>query len=307
MNIREFFAGIFGESEKRESSETETMQSSETMITAAFLEGLLRERLSGRDALKIPAFAAAVELISTIIAGINFKLYRYEDNKIKECEDRRERLFNAETGDLLNGFEMKKAMVRDYMISGNAYIYINMGIDGVESLHYVDEKDVSVIKNSDPIFKRAALLVGGGRYFTHECIIVTRNSVDGVEGVGVLEESDLPFGLAMNILKLLNKDSTNGGLKKGYLTSDVYLDDDNLAKLKEGYAKFQKNPDGILVLNEGIKFQDASSTVVELEIKDIYKKIGDEVGELAGVPAMIRNGTAGNDQYRNWFRSCVIP
>ena len=55
-------------------------------------------------------------------------------------------IFLMTTGDSLDVFQMKKATVKDYLISGNAYLYINRQGNKVKSLHYVDEKFVTVLK-----------------------------------------------------------------------------------------------------------------------------------------------------------------
>ena len=83
--------------------------------------------INTKIALGIPVLASSINLISSMVASVNYKLYTTDEKgNLKECDDRRVRLLNKETGDLLNGYEMKRAFVRDYLLMGNGYIYIEM-------------------------------------------------------------------------------------------------------------------------------------------------------------------------------------
>ena len=60
---------------------------------------------------------------------IPIKLYREDitDGKRKTVEiaDHRCDLLNEDTKDTLDGAQFKKALVRDYLLTGNAYAYIS--------------------------------------------------------------------------------------------------------------------------------------------------------------------------------------
>lgn len=95
---------------------------------------------------------------------IPIKLYREEpeDSKQKTSEvpnDIRCSLLNEDTRDTLDGVQFKRALVRGNLLKGNAYVYINKHRNSVRSLHYVDCRNVSILKNSDPIFKDYNILV----------------------------------------------------------------------------------------------------------------------------------------------------
>ena len=79
-----------------------------------------------RDALNIPAIAGCVELISGVVSGLPVRLYRDEGGKVTELtDDYRLRLLNDETGDLLDAVQWKKALVRDYLLPGAGYSYVD--------------------------------------------------------------------------------------------------------------------------------------------------------------------------------------
>lgn len=90
---------------------------------------LSQDSISCEQALNIPAVARCVNLISETVSMIPIKLYRGEitDGKRKTVEvtDSRCGLLNEDTKDTLNGAQCKKALVRDYLLNGNAYAYIS--------------------------------------------------------------------------------------------------------------------------------------------------------------------------------------
>ena len=50
------------------------------------------------------------------------KLYKIKDGKVEEQDrDERVKLLNGDTGDTLDAFQMKKAMVSDYLLGKGGY------------------------------------------------------------------------------------------------------------------------------------------------------------------------------------------
>ena len=68
-------------------------------------------------------------------------------------DDRRTILLNSETGDTLDAYQMKRAVVLDYFLGRGGYIYIDKVRNEVRSLRYVAEKNISFNQNPDVIFK----------------------------------------------------------------------------------------------------------------------------------------------------------
>ena len=86
-----------------------------TLNEADLLQSLLNTTAITRaQALEIPSVAFCVNLISNTIGMTNIKLYEMKDGKVKEVEnDPRVSLLNENTGDILTGYQLKRAMIRD--------------------------------------------------------------------------------------------------------------------------------------------------------------------------------------------------
>ena len=159
----------------------EPQQVANDVILSALLSD---ETITEKQALNIPAVARCVNLICETVAMIPAKLYKEEiiDGKRKNVEvpeDARCSLLNEDTKDALDGTQFKKAMVRDYLLNGNAYAYINKSRNSVKSLNYVDCNNILITKNSDPIFKDYNILVQGQTYKPFEFLKIMRSTKDG--------------------------------------------------------------------------------------------------------------------------------
>lgn len=133
---------------KRKEKEKRTVEEDKLtkfMLDFLSLQGNLKAYISEdlitkEVALNIPSVKACVELISNTIASIPIYLYELREGKKYTKEDNRVTLLNNDTGDTLNGFQLKKALVIDYLLEGNGYVYINKEKNKIKSLHYVKEK-----------------------------------------------------------------------------------------------------------------------------------------------------------------------
>lgn len=82
-------------------------------------------------AIEIPTIKAGVNFISDLVSSLEVKLYKETDGKVNSVDyDYRLNLLNDETGDLLNSYQMKQSLIRDFLLAGNGYVYINNPVNG---------------------------------------------------------------------------------------------------------------------------------------------------------------------------------
>lgn len=278
-------------------------------VEDVLLRALIGNEAIDKDkAMNIPAVASCVELISNTVASLPIKLYQEENGKVVELTDERISLLNDDTKDTLDGFQFKKALVVDYLLDGNGYAYINRERNKIKSLHYVDEKNVSVQVGTDPIFKTYDILVHGKTYRDFEFIKILRKSKNGGTGTGVIEESEKILSVTYNALiyeELLTK---TGGNKKGFLKAQSKLSQDSIDALKIAWNNLYKNnTENVVVLNNGVEFQEASSTSVEMQLNENKKTNSNEVSKLFNVPVEMLNGSANESVYNNFVKTCILP
>lgn len=287
----------FRKKEERQSLEEILLQS-----------GALTGNLTKEQALNIPAFTACVELISMTVASLPVKLYTATGETTKTKEDQRVDLLNDDTGDTLDGFQFKKALVEDYLIHGGGYAFINRRLNNAQSLHYVDFPYIAINKNVDPIYKKADFMINGESFSDYQFIKLLRKTKDGVTGKGILKENNKMLSVAYNQMIYEEVLVKTGGNKKGFLKSQGRLSKEAMDELKNGWKDLYANStENVLVLNNGLEFQEASQTSVELQLNEHKQSNSDETCKLFLVPPRILTGEADEEEYNNWVKICILP
>ena len=191
---------LFGLGRKRDDSPTNENKTDVTIgdegtLSDILLQTLINgETISVKQALSIPAVSGNVDFIAGSIASMPVRLYKRKKNedgsyRIEEVkDDPRVDLLNNDTGDTLNGYEFKKALVEDYLLSSGGYAYIEKVGNNVTGLYYVENCYVVIDYNFQPIFKNYKIFVEDGTYRPYEFIKLLRNSKNGAWGYGIVAE-----------------------------------------------------------------------------------------------------------------------
>lgn len=248
---------------------------------------LLRALISGETitrekALTLPAVSGAVDFICNSVASMPVKLYKYKQGTVEEQEgDSRVRLLNGDTGDTLDAFQLKKAMVEDYLLGKGGYCYIERKRNEVVALRYVEERYITVLKNYKPIFKDYEILVEGQSYNPFDFIKLLRNTKDGASGIGMTVEVSKALETAYNTLLYQLNLVKGGGNKKGFIKSQRKLGQDEINTLKEAWKNLYNNSsENAVILNQGLEFQEASNSSVENQINESKRTLMDEINGL---------------------------
>mgnify|MGYP000554022932 CR=1 FL=1 len=278
-------------------------------------DGILLRALMGstnitkEQALNIPSVNSCIKFIADTVSMLPIKLYRDNNGKTEEVKDDvRVGLLNDDTRDTLDATQFWRAIITDYFLGKGGYAYINRKLNNVISLHYVDEAFVSAIKNYDPIFKTYKIKVQGREYWPHEFIKILRNTKDGAEGTSIIDENNLILSVAYNSLIFEETLVKKGGNKKGFVKSPRKLTQDAIDKLKEAWRRlYSNNSDNVVILNEGLEFQEASNTSVEMQLNENKETNSAEICKIFNIPENIIRGTASRQEYTNAFKMGVMP
>lgn len=298
--------GLFDRFRKREetieeTTTTTTTTQQEMIPNDVLLQALLNSQpITREQALTLPAVSGAVDFISGMIASMPVKLYKYKDGKVEsKDDDPRVLLLNGDTGDTLDAFQMKKAMVEDYLLGKGGYAYIRRNRNDVTGLFYVKDIFVSAIPNFKPIYKDFYLIVEGQTYQKYEFIKLLRNTKDGATGVGLTEEVGTALETAFNTLLYQLNIVKSGGNKKGFLKSQRKLGQDEINVLKQAWNNLYANStENVVVLNNGLEFQEASNSSVEMQLNESKKTLQAEINNIFHIYP--------NDFYRT-FKEGIYP
>ena len=273
----------------------------ESTVSDVLLRALLSgETISREKAMNIPAVASAVDLISSSIASMPVRLFKYKDDHVVEVTgDSRVTLLNGDTRDTLDGFQMKKAMIIDYLLDGNGYCYIQREGNDVTGLYYVDDMFIAVSILEEPIFKTYKIGCGGGMYEPWDFIKILRNTKDGARGFGVSEELSQALATAyQSMLYQLKMVKTNGN-KRGFLKSERKLGQDEINLLKRAWNNLYStdSEENVVVLNAGIDFKEASNTSVEMQLNETIKTLQEQIRDIFHI----------SDDFNLTFKLAIYP
>lgn len=303
MSIKNLFIRESSENKEADvNNNEEANKSQEDLLLQSLLRG---EKMTKEKALSIPAVSSAVDRLSNLVAMLPVKLYKYETNEkgqkeVKEIKDDiRLKLLNKDTGDLLDPFQLKKAIVNDYLVDKGAYIFIEKKRNQFRSLRYVDPSYISYLSNYDPIYKDAKYLVYGNEYELYNFLTILRNTKDGIKGISAIDEIsksiETAFTTILYELGLVKK----GGAKKGFLTSEKKLAEPEFKALKEAWHKYygDSSQENVIVLNDGVKFQEVTSSAVELQVNERKKTLRSDINDVFHI----------YDDYNNTVKDGAIP
>ena len=297
---------------KRKENRAETAAVAVAPTMADLILAIMQSGGSTRDkAMQIPTISGSIDLIANIVAATPLGLYRDEGGKaVAITDDPRVFLLNDDTGDTLNANEFWRAMIRDYYLGKGGYAYIDRSDFGeFRSVHYIDESNISILKNTDPIFKDFNIAVNGVSYYPHNFLKILRNTKDGAEGMPITKENSQLIESMYLTLVLESHMAARGGNKRGFLQAAKRLEqgqiNDLRAKFQSMYSNADKEP--FVVLNQGLSFKEISDTAVEMQLNENKETNAVELAKLFHVSPEALSGKSGADVVEGLAKMAAIP
>lgn len=281
-------------------------ESSEDSLLRASLQS---EGVTVQMAMNVPTFSACVNKISEIVSTVPIRLYKKNNGILEEItDDARTRIINSDTGDTLDAVQFKRAITKDYLIGKGGYAFIEKKGSKFHALRYVSENEISFMYGVDPIYKDYEIMIQGKKYMPHEFLKILRNSKNGWSGTSVIEENKEVLSVAYHSLMYEKNLVKTGGNKKGFLKAAHQLDKESMKRLRSAWNRlYQNNTENVIVLNNGLDFQEASNTSVEMQLNENKKSNSDEICKIFCVPPSIINGGAGELDRIEFINNCIIP
>ena len=90
----------------------------------------------------------------------------------------------------------------------------------------------------------------------------------------------------------------SGGNKKGFLKSQRKLGQDEIDVLKKAWRRlYANNEENVVVLNNGLEFQEASNSSVEMQLNESKRTLQDEINHLFHI----------SDNFELFFKEAIYP
>lgn len=289
------FTDLFKKREAQPENVREEQSPSDVLLTA-----LIRgSKLSKEQVLTIPAVESNIDFICNAIASMPVKLYKRTGGKVKEIEnDSRVRLLNCDTGDTLDAYQLKKALVEDYFLTTGGYCYIERARNDVTGLYYVANEFVVVNYNFKPIYKDYTLYVESKTYKPYDFIKLLRNTKTGAFGVSIIDELSTALETAYQTQLYQLGLVKTGGNKRGFLKSDKKLGQAEIDALKTAWRNlYANNNESVVVLNNGLDFKESANTSVEMQLNESIKTLKEQINDIFHI----------SDDFNDTFKFAIYP
>lgn len=279
------------------SSETraETVQTTEDLpeissegkgaeLLTAMLGG--NRRVTASMAMQIPEVARCVHMVAQAAASLPVKMYRKSEKGVEEIsDDPRLDMLCGETGDTIPGSYMRYLWVRDLLLTGAAYGFIEREGGVPTRVFYVAPENVGVlVNNDDVIHKSYRFSVRGKVCYPFEFLKIFRCPDGYGRGRGIVSENSLVLDTAYSLFEFQRSQMEKGGAKKGFLKSATHVSDKVIDVVREKWRRLYSNRDSdtVIFLNDGIDFREISNTPMEMQLNQNMRTIGSEIMRIFG-------------------------
>ena len=199
----------------------------------------------------------------------------------------------------MNADYMRCAWVRDLLLSGNAYAYIETRGGIPQSLYYIAAENVSIFRNeNDPIYKQFTYRAGATSIQPWQMLKILRNTDGYGGGRGIVEENREILGTAYNLITYQRGLMKRGGGKRGILRTQN-AKKDYLAEIKRKWNALwtsRAEADSVFIINsQDMDFKELSSSSVEMQLNETQKTIDEELMKLFGT----NDGILSDDTVKN--------
>jgi hypothetical protein len=232
-------------------------------------------------ATNIVEVAEYVNFVCDMVASLQVKLYKTTDHGVTEVKgDPRSMALNVGTDNAtMDGYQLKKAMVRDYLLCGEGYAYISE-VEGIFSgLYYVPAYLITsrVNKYQHMLDNRSYTLLFNSKYEldARKFLKFVRHSINGVEGYGILSEQGGLINVMCKELKGLEDAMGTPGIRSGFAKSETRIPTGHEEEQREDIEKAlsQAQMGDIPIVSRNVD-------MVWLDDPDMYKTLAERGVEL---------------------------
>lgn len=288
---------------------TKESRATEAEVLADIAEGFTPSTTTAKtraDALSIPAVATAVDWISGAISGLPIRMYKKTDSGYQEVfDDYRIDLVNQYSGNCMTASDLFKNIITDYLLDGNGFAYVVKHGNKITKLSYVPPVKLTYTESVDCIDKVLKVWVDSREIRDYDLFRICRHTKNGLTGIGFVSDNQLLLSTILNSLDYENK-TTSSGVRRGFLKSKFKLDKNKLKSLKEAWRKLRNRDSDVLVLNEGIEFENATSTATESQLSQNKEINTRAVLTYFGLPSNFLTN-ANSDSYKTAVMIAVLP
>lgn len=271
-------------------------------------EDLIDFSISVDDAMQIPSFQSSINLICNIVSSVNFNLFKNDNGVIEKIEDKRTQAFNKTPNIMMTASELKCAIVRDYFIYGNSYVYINNMGDSLE-LNYIPVENINVWSaiNKDLKSQEYQIIINGDVFYPHQFFILAKDSYNGIQGKGLIHTSREMLKQAFLLEKFINRVISKGGVMSCIVQAKSKLEKEALEQLRQQFDCVCNGKNSVLYMNDGISYTPIQDTNIINRLFDYKNIINSNILSLFNIHENLSDTNVPDGVFKMLFRTVINP
>lgn len=221
-------------------------------------QNVINVRIDRNNIKNIPSAKYLIDTCMGLVSAMPLKVQKMDENGIKNMSHDLDYLLNKENHFLSTSCELKRNLVFDYLVEGNAYALVNRSGNSIESIEYIKPNTITFEKlydSNNQVIDVKVTIHGNKRKLKAEFsdIIIVGNQLDDYfKGRGLIHECNelLEQSLHMdraNISSLVSNISLNGILAFGQsaMRREIF------EQLKEDFQRMHRgyNTNNVMLMN----------------------------------------------------------
>lgn len=278
-------------------------------------------RVTEKQAMQIPAVAGIVELITSSVSQLPIYIYqKNSDDEVVSIDDRRNFLLNGEPNDFTNAHNFKKAIVKDYIFNGCAFVKVERERNNIVGLYNLPSKYITLKKYLIDGYKVGTTIEYRNGSETIEfdpddVVMVFKGSLEDEENAGILNTNAHTLRLALDEQSYTTGILKNGALPIGVLKATSRLTQPAIDRLRVSWENLYSGSSKAgktIILEEGLDYTPISMKPNELDLTNIKKTILADIARAFNVPESMINSAANkyasNEQNNiHFLQYCISP
>jgi HK97 family phage portal protein len=248
-------------------------------------------------ALRVPAVAAGVRLISEAVATLDAHLIQETATGRKKVEPRDHPAARVLERPVpwLGESEWKRQIVADAILWGDGLALVNRVRNEPRELPRIDPRSCNIVVDivtGEPSYS-VALQQGGVETFSYKDVVHLRGpTLDGARGLGLVTLGAEAIALAITLENHASGLFSRGARPGGVLEIAGKLTSETAARLRQSFGQIYGGADNggkTAVLEQGTKFTPLSLSSVDAQFLELRKFQILEIARLLNIPAVLLN------------------
>lgn len=262
-------------------------------------------------ALKIASLSQGISIIAETIASMPVYLHKEESGFQQTLlEDKRSRILSGMANDVLTSFTLKRNLIKDLILYGNAYAKIIREGDNVRLIYLPTDVVKAKMDSSGYYFEVQSYStdINGERVPAevvnyYDMLVLIRNpKYNSLTGTGILTYGSQIFDMATEETKYMTSLFKNGLSAKAVLSSKTPFKSEVKKQLKKDLMSFysgSSNAGKMLVLEGDVSVNSLSLTPSDIKLIENKNFTISEIARLLNIPKHMLNLDRGQGTYSN--------